>query len=183
MGAVKQALIAEADRNAIDNQLAISHDPYDVDRLVDAAKRVCDWHDALGGDMDNVFGHDTVANLRSALAAFPDEPPPLSPVLPPPGVPAKVVNGHVLMTPATCKFTHDSHTICPVCDGGLGVCVNCGSAEIELDRRCSAFDPTPPPGGGQWASEREHAEHLAATTLPARTFTRFRGNPDFGKGL
>jgi hypothetical protein len=46
------------------------------------------------------------------------------------------------------------------------------------------YDPTsPPPGGGQWASEREHAEHLAATTLPARTFTRFRGNPDFGKGV
>jgi len=40
---------------------------------------------------------------------------------------------HVLLTRETCTFTHYEDRQCPVCDGGLAVCANCGKAEIELD--------------------------------------------------
>jgi hypothetical protein len=42
-------------------------------------------------------------------------------------------NGHRLLTPATCGC---ASSYCPVCDGGLGVCRDCGAAEIELDMPC-----------------------------------------------
>jgi len=41
---------------------------------------------------------------------------------------------HVLLTPQTCTFRHeDDWPSCPVCDGGLAICRNCGKYELELD--------------------------------------------------
>ncbi len=52
---------------------------------------------------------------------------------------AKVkAGGHQMLTPKECRErnpnsrAHDQ-CICPVCDGGLGVCKVCGAAEAELD--------------------------------------------------
>lgn len=53
---------------------------------------------------------------------------------------ADTINGHVLMTSKTCSCKDvklvDRTNNCPVCDWGLGVCVNCGAAEIGLDKPC-----------------------------------------------
>lgn len=39
---------------------------------------------------------------------------------------------HILLTPETCDISHDDRQ-CPVCDGGLAVCANCGKYEAGLD--------------------------------------------------
>jgi DNA polymerase I-like protein with 3'-5' exonuclease and polymerase domains len=43
--------------------------------------------------------------------------------------------GHHLLTPQECKFDKESGN-CPVCEYGLGVCRNCGMAEVELRNQC-----------------------------------------------
>jgi hypothetical protein len=43
---------------------------------------------------------------------------------------------HVLLTPETCNVTHSEDRQCPVCDGGLAVCMNCGEFEAGLDNPC-----------------------------------------------
>lgn len=42
-------------------------------------------------------------------------------------------NTHVLATEKGCKC--DDSGRCPICDHGLGLCIICGAAEIELDKR------------------------------------------------
>jgi hypothetical protein len=53
----------------------------------------------------------------------------------------KIINGHVIVEPKDCTCDKYSRFNCPVCDGGLSVCINCGAAEIELDQPCKANVP------------------------------------------
>lgn len=51
----------------------------------------------------------------------------------------KTKNGHLLMNVETCSFNHSHYNHgCPVCDGGLAICLICGKAEAELDHECSS---------------------------------------------
>jgi hypothetical protein len=50
----------------------------------------------------------------------------------------KIINGHVIVSPKDCPCDKYSSFPCPVCDGGLSVCMNCGATEIELDQPCRA---------------------------------------------
>ena len=44
---------------------------------------------------------------------------------------------HKLITPSTCLCNKQSELQCPICDGGLAVCLRCGRAEVELDEPCT----------------------------------------------
>lgn len=48
---------------------------------------------------------------------------------------------HELKTPKDCDPRKDDafHTNCPICDGGLAVCKNCGNAESQLDEQPLCF--------------------------------------------
>lgn len=47
------------------------------------------------------------------------------------------LNGHVLKTRDTCGCD-GKQQLCPVCDWGLSICVNCGAAEAELSKSCNS---------------------------------------------
>lgn len=53
----------------------------------------------------------------------------------------KIINGHALKEPRdcpgeSCTYHDRGGEGCPVCSGGLGICIHCGAAEIELDTWC-----------------------------------------------
>lgn len=47
---------------------------------------------------------------------------------------------HVLATRETCNIIHYEDRQCPICDGGLAVCVKCGKFESALDEPCQPRD-------------------------------------------
>lgn len=50
--------------------------------------------------------------------------------------PRAATGGHRFKTPADCTHSTEFDGSCPVCDGGLSVCLVCGAAEGELPREC-----------------------------------------------
>lgn len=46
-------------------------------------------------------------------------------------------NGHRIKERSDCNCRRDDER-CPTCDWGLGVCADCGMAEVELDEPCPA---------------------------------------------
>jgi len=52
---------------------------------------------------------------------------------------------HILTTNKTCSCDKNSDIQCPVCDHGLGICLVCGAAEIQMEERpCTNHKHIPP---------------------------------------
>ncbi|MDR3634385.1 MAG: hypothetical protein P4L84_11320 [Isosphaeraceae bacterium] len=76
MGAVKQEMIRQVDVDPSPYRWDYPfppHDPYDVDRLVEAARAVLQNSSDVTGEPRKLPWHVCV-ELRSALAAFPERP-------------------------------------------------------------------------------------------------------------
>lgn len=80
------------------------------------------------------------------------------------------MNGHELLTAATCGCRDKPGELCRVCDMALDICRNCGAAEIELQQPC-AFDAfiRVRMGALNFASETHSTQRLVADAFRAGT--------------
>lgn len=65
----------------------------------------------------------------------------------------RVINGHVILTPATCHHDPGREGRCEVCDYRLAVCALCGTYEAGLDSACPGV---PRPLDDDAGSKRQH---------------------------